>query len=124
MTHWTKYLERFEVVKGNSIEAGALARLHFKKKDRTYIMEDELLETEPGKRYKSRVSGQGIIAEVETQFEQTDNGTLITLRWTGRGKAAPLNLLLYLLRGKIKREATSELTEFKTLVETYGVKFS
>jgi len=123
MTHWTKYLERFEVVKGNSIEAGALARLHFKKKDRTYIMEDELLETEPGKRYKSRVSGQGIIAEVETQIEPIDNGTLITLRWTGRGKVALTDLLLYLLRGKIKREASSELLEFKTLVETYGVKF-
>jgi len=124
MPYWTKHLERFEVVKGNSAEAGSLARLHFKKKDRSYIMEDELLETDPGKRYKSRVSGQGIIAEVETLFEPIDKGTLITLKWTGRAKATPLNLFLYLLRRRIKREATSELIEFKTLVETYGVKFS
>ena len=112
------------MVKGSSTQAGALARLHFKKKDRSYIMEDELLETEPGKRYRSRVTGQGIIAEVETLFEQIDKGTLITLKWTGRSKAVPFNLLLYLLRGRIRKEATSELIEFKNLVETYGVKFS
>lgn len=124
MPYWTKHLEKFEVVKGNSMEKGALARLHFKKKGRSYIMEDELLETEPGKRYRSRVSGQGIIAEVETLFEQTDQGTLTTLSWTGRSKTVPFNLLLYLLRCRIKREARSELIEFKNLVETYGVKFS
>ena len=124
MPHWTKHLERFEVVKGNIQEVGALARLHFKKKERSYIMEDELLETEPGKRYKSRVSGQGMVAEVETLFEKTDTGTRITLKWTGRGRVTPLNLSLLLLRGKIKREATSELIEFKNLVETYGIKFS
>ena len=124
MLYWTKHLEKFEVVKGNSMEAGALARMHFKKKGRAYIMEDELLETEPGKRYISRVSGQGIMTEVKTLFERTDQGTLITLNWTGRSKVVPYNLLLYLLRGKIKREATSELIEFKNLVERYGVKFS
>ena len=124
MTHWMRHLERFEVVKGNSAEAGALARLHFKKKDRSYIMEDELLETEPGKRYKSRVTGQGIIAEVETLFEPLDKGTLITIKWTGRSKAAFFNLVLYLLRGRTRREATSELIEFKKLVETSGVNFS
>jgi len=67
---------------------------------------------------------RGVIAEVETLFEPIDKGTLITLKWTGRAKATPLNLFLYLLRRRIKREATSELIEFKTLVETYGVKFS
>ena len=71
-------------------------------------MEDELLETEPGKRYKSRVTGQGIIAEVETLFDQTDQGTLITLKWTGRGRKIPVSLIMYLFRGKIKREAASE----------------
>jgi uncharacterized protein YndB with AHSA1/START domain len=124
MPYWTKHLEKFEVVKGNIAEAGALARLHFKKKDRSYIMEDELLETEPGKRYKSRVTGQGIIAEVETLFEPLDKGTLIAIKWSGRSKAAFFNLVLYLLRGRIKREATSELIEFKKLVETFGVNFS
>jgi len=124
MPYWTKHLERFELVKGNSTEAGALARLHFRKKDRSYIMDDELLETKPGERYKSRVSGPEIIAEVETLFEKTDHGTLITLKWTGQGRTTPFNLLLFLLRGKIKREATSELVEFKNFVETYGIKFS
>ena len=72
MPYWTKHLERFEVVKGNSEEVGAL----------------------------------------------------ITLKWTGRGRSTPFNPLLFLLRGEIKREATSELIEFKNLVETYGIKFS
>ena len=124
MPFWTKHLVRFEVVRGNSSEVGALAHLHFRKKDRSYVMEDELMESEPGSRYKSRVTGQGIIAEVETLFEQTVSGTLIILKWKGRSKTVPFNLLFYLLRGRIKREATSELIEFKTLVETYGVKFS
>jgi hypothetical protein len=124
MPYWTKYLEKFEVVKGNIAEAGALARLHFKKKGHSYIMQDELLETEPGKRYKSRVTGGGITAEVETVFNPTDKGTMLSLKWKGKGKAALFNVLLYLLRGKIKKDATSELIEFKTLVETYGVKFS
>jgi hypothetical protein len=53
-----------------------------------------------------------------------DIRTMISLKWTGLAKASPLNLVLYLLCGRIKREATSELIEFKTLVETYGVKFS
>jgi uncharacterized protein YndB with AHSA1/START domain len=124
MPYWTKDLEKFEPIKGHIGEAGALALLHFRKKGRTYIMEDELLETEPGKRYKSRVTGGGITAEVETVFETADEGTLITLKWAGKSKAAPFNLLLYLLRIKIKREATSELIEFKNLVETCGIKFS
>ena len=124
MPYWTKHLEKFEVVKGNITQAGAMARLHFNKKNRPYIMEDELLETEPGKRYKSRVTGQGIIAEVETLFDPTDQGTLLTLKWNGRGRKIPVNLVLYLFRGKIKREAASELLEFKTLVERFGVKFS
>jgi hypothetical protein len=87
-------------------------------------MEDELLETEPGRRYRSRVSGQGLLAEVETLLEETKNGTQITLKWEGTGRAFPLNLILHLVRGRIKKEATSELMEFKILVESHGVKFS
>ena len=123
MPYWTKHLEKFEVVSGNISEAGALARLHFNKKGKYYIMEDKLLETEPGRRYRSRVSGQGITAEVETLLEKTEHGTLITLKWEGKSMAFLMNLILYLLRGRIKRVATSELIEFKSLVESYGVKF-
>ena len=124
MPYWTKHLERFEVLRGSVTEAGALGRLHFRKKGRSYTMEDELLETEPGKRYKSRVSGQGITAEVETLLEPMDGGTLVTLRWDGKAKPVLFNIMLYLLRGKIKREAASELLEFKRLVETHGINFS
>ena len=124
MPYWTKYLERFEVIRGSVAEAGALGRLHFKKKGRSYTMDDELLETEPGKRYRSRVSGQGITAEVETLFEPLDGGTLVTLRWDGRGKPVLFNIVLYLLGGKIRKEAATELLEFKRLVETQGINFS
>jgi hypothetical protein len=124
MPYWTKYLERFEVVRGHVAEAGALGRLHFKKKGRSYTMEDELLETEPGKRYRSRVSGQGITAEVETLLAPAEGGTLLTLRWKGKSKPLLFNVMLHLLRGKIKREATSELVAFKKLVETQGINFS
>ena len=124
MPYWTKHLEKFEVVSGDMNEAGALARLHFNKNGRHYIMEDELLETEPGRRYRSRVSGQGLQAEVETLLDETEKGTLITLKWEGRGRKFPLNIMLHLLRGRIKKEATSELIEFKNLVESFGIKFS
>lgn len=124
MPYWTKHLEKFEVVSGKLTKAGALARLHFKRKGKSYIMEEKLLETEPGRRYKSRVSGQGIIAEVETLIEPIENGTKITIRWKGRGKTAPVNLFIHLFRGRIKNSAASELSEFKSLVESQGVKFS
>jgi uncharacterized protein YndB with AHSA1/START domain len=124
MICWTRHLERFEVVRGSIAEPGALARLHFRKKGRAHTMEDELLETEPGRRYKSRVSGQGITAVVETFIEPVDEGTRITLQWNGRTKSPAANLILYLLRGRIRREARSELSEFKKLVESRGVNFS
>jgi hypothetical protein len=124
MTWWTRHLEKFEVVKGNIAEPGALARLHFNKRGRTYTMEDELLESEPGRRYKSRVTGHGITAQVETLLEPADKGTQITLQWNGRSKSPAVNLILYLLRGKIRRDAHAELAEFKKLVETRGMNFS
>jgi hypothetical protein len=123
MTNWTRHLEKFEVVRGSIATPGALARLHFRKKGRPYIMEDELLETEPGKRYKSRVSGQGITALVETLIEPAEEGTQIILKWDGSGSNFAVDLILYLMRGKIRREATAELAEFKRLVETRGVIF-
>jgi uncharacterized protein YndB with AHSA1/START domain len=124
MIFWTRHLERFEVVSGSIMEPGAIARLHFRKKGRPYIMEDELLETEPGKRYKSRVSGQGIIAVVETILEPADGGTRITLKWDGKSRNVGFNMILCLLRRKIRKGANSELTDFKHLAETRGIDFT
>ena len=50
-------------------------------------------------------------------------GTLITLKWTGRGRLTPFNPLLFLLRVRIKREATSELIELKILWKPMVLNF-
>ena len=124
MVFWTRHLEKFEVVRGSIEEPGALARLLFRKKGRRYTLEDELLETEPGRRYQSRVSGHGITAMVETRLEPQDEGTRIKLAWDGRGTSPLYNLILLLLRRKIRREAFIELADFKKLVESRGLNFS
>ena len=43
MTHWTRYLEKMEVVKGKFGEVGAIAHLHYLEKGRSYVLEDKLL---------------------------------------------------------------------------------
>jgi hypothetical protein len=62
---WTTGLERFEIIEGKPGETGSVAHLHYSQKGREYIMKDELIFCEPGKKYISRVSGEYITARVE-----------------------------------------------------------
>lgn len=115
---WTSDLERFEVISGQPGLVGSVALLHYRRGDRQYVMEDELLEAEPSRRYVSRVHGQGLWAQVETQLiPDGDGGTLVTVRWTGRGTRPLIRLLLPLMRKAVARGALRDLTSLKRLVE-------
>ena len=122
--HWTSNLERFEVVKGGPGEVGSIARLHYVEQGRSYVMEDILEYCEPGKLYRSRVTGNGMHVKVETLLEPLNGETQMSLTWSGTSDNWIAKLLLPFLRGQIKRHALSDLEKFKTLVETQGVHFS
>ena len=114
---WTSDLERFEVLEGRPGLVGSRARLHYQEGGRRYVMEDELLEIEPDRRFLSRVSGEAIEAEVETFLEPDKGGTLLTIDWRGRGKPLLLKLLLPFMRRSVARQAQADLVKLKALVE-------
>ena len=114
---WTTDLERFEVVSGTAGQPGAVARLHYVQNGRPYVMQDELVEADPGRRYKSRVSGEALVAEVETTLLPEAGGTRLQIRWTGSGRRFPLTLLLPLMRNSIRRQAEADLVKLRAVVE-------
>lgn len=114
---WTSNLERFEVVSGAPGEVGSVARLHYLQGGRRYIMKDELLEAQAGRKYVSRVSGDALVARVETLLAPKDGGTLVAVRWSGMGRGFPLRLLLPFMRGSITRQADADLRKLRDVVE-------
>ncbi len=65
---WTDGLERFEVVRGVPGEAGCVGRATYRGSfGRTVVMTDTLELANPGRFYRSTVSGGGITAVVETR---------------------------------------------------------
>jgi len=122
--YWNIGLKQFEVITGRPGEAGSVARLHYSGKGGDHILEDRLIESEPGRRYLSRVSGPAIEAEVETLLTPRGEKTELTLHWSGRGLRIPVRILLPLLRNSMARRAAAELETFRTLVETRGSDFS
>jgi uncharacterized membrane protein len=117
---WNTGLERFEVLTAAPGLAGSRARLHFVQGGRRYVMEDELMEVEPGRRYRSQVSGDMLEAEIETVLAPTDSGTLVTVHWTGSGRGVVLRLLLPLMRRSLARQISVDLAKLKQLAEEGG----
>ena len=120
---WTSDLEKFEVVKGDPGLTGSIAHLHYRQGGRPYIMEEVLEYAEPGRRYVSRVSGNGVAARVETMIEPSASRTELTVFWSGTGKSIIAKLLFPFLRGMMLRRARADLETFKNLVETHGAHF-
>jgi uncharacterized protein YndB with AHSA1/START domain len=114
---WTTDLERFEVISGSGGQPGAVARLHYVQGGRPYVMQDELLDADPGRRHKSRVSGEALVAEVETTLLPEAGGTRLTIRWTGSGRRFPLTVLLPLMRRPVLRQAEADLAKLRTVAE-------
>lgn len=122
--YWETDLERFEVVSGAPGQAGAQARLHYVQNGQRYSMEDVMEEYIAGQYFRSRVSGGGIDARVETWMQTVEEGTEVRMRWQGQGTSMQTRLMLPLLAGRIKKHSQAELETFKALVEERGAHFS
>jgi hypothetical protein len=122
--HLTSNLEKFEVVSGNAGEAGATAHLHYVEQGQSYMMEDYLEYIEPGRKYISRVTGNGMHIRTETLLEPSNGGTHMALTWSGTSDYLLAKLLFPFLRRRMIRHAQADLDTFKALVETHGVRFS
>jgi hypothetical protein len=115
---WTTDLKQFEVITRPPDLVGSKARLHYEQNGRRYIMEDELLEVEPDRRYLSRVTGEAITAEVETILSPIREGTQVSVRWSGHGRLLLLRLILPFMRRSIARQAHTDLMKLKALIES------
>jgi hypothetical protein len=121
---WNTDLQRFEVISEEPGVVGSVAHLHYQQGDKTYVMEDVLEEMIPNQYFKSRVSGNGLIAEVETWLKQVEGGTELTMRWCGSASSIPMRILLPLARKSIRRQVIHEVEIFKDLIEKHGAHFS
>ena len=122
--HYTADLERFEVIRRQPGQVGSLAHLHYRQRGRTYILADELMEIIPDQYFRSRISGGGLAAEVQTWIHALNGSSRVTLRWSGTGTSLLTRLMLPIMKGRIRREAIKELRTFKALVEMHGAHFS
>ena len=122
--YYTTDLERLEVIKRQPGEVGSVAHLHYRQKGRGYVLEDELLEMIPNRYFRSRITGGGLVAEVQTWIQALNGSSQVTLRWSGTGTTVLTRLLLPFMKGQIRRGATKELLKFKALVERHGAHFS
>lgn len=113
---WQKDLEKMEVVRGDPNEVGSLARLHFEEKGRDFVMLDELLECQPGHKWKSRVSGEGMMALVTTSLQSTEDGTILRMTWKGSPNARWARLIFPLFRSRVRSRIRGDLDALAQLV--------
>jgi hypothetical protein len=118
---WQSNLERCEVIAGRPGEVGAKTHLHFAPpKGRHHVMEEVLESVVPGRRYVSRITGDGMVVQVETLLQATPDGTQLTVRWSGSSSSLWTRLLLRVVRSAIAQRAEIDLQAFKCLIETQG----
>jgi hypothetical protein len=98
-------------------QVGSTGRLHYLEGNQRYVMEDQLLEVQPYRRYLSRVTGDALVAEVETILTPSEHGTDVAVRWTGVGRSRLSRLMLPFMRRSIARQAQRDLEKLKRLVE-------
>lgn len=122
-TFWQSGLQKFEVITGKPGEIGSIARLHYIQNGRKHVMIDKLIDSEPGKKYLSRISGKAIIATVETLLEDFGESTRITINWSGQSNILLLRFILPLMKKRLKSQSMAELETFKKLIESRGPDF-
>jgi carbon monoxide dehydrogenase subunit G len=117
---WTEGLERMEVTEGEPGVAGSVGLAHYEEGGRRYTMIDRLLEVDPGRYYRSEITGGGLRAIVETTLEPVAHGTRVTISWAGRGTNPVTTLLLAFMGSRVRQRALSDLEALRDLVEGAG----
>lgn len=115
---WQRDLIRMEIVEGSANEPGAKARLHYRERGKSYVMEDELMACEPGRRWFSRVSGNGMTIYVETLLKDVEGGTELAMTWRGTPDAVLARAVFWLMRPFVKRRMRSDLDRLVALART------
>jgi len=124
MIFWTKDLEKIEIISGNIDESGSKAVLHFIRDGKRYRMEEELIESLPGYKYVTRVSGDYITATLEIILEEADKDTVFKVHYSGKGNSISLKIRLLFKKKKMRQILSNELKTFKELVENRGSEFN
>ena len=114
---WQHGLARMEVVHGGANEVGSLARLHYQRRGRSYTMEDRLIACEPYRTWRSRVSGHGMAAIVETRLVPRGSGTDVHLTWEGRPDGRVARLVFPLFTPFVRRGIRRDLQALRRCVE-------
>ncbi|MDJ0923505.1 MAG: SRPBCC family protein [Acidimicrobiia bacterium] len=114
---WTSGLERLELVAGVPGGPGSVARAHYVEGRRRYVLEDRLLEASPGSHFRSLITGGGLEATVDTTLEPFPHGTIVTIRWMGKGTNPITRALLPLMRKRIAERSREDLRALKSLIE-------
>ena len=114
---WQSNLERCEIIAGRPGEVGAKIHLHFASPGGRHMMEEVLECAETGRRYVSRITGDGMIVSVETLLRATPQGTQLTVLWSASSPSLWHRLLLRIARTAIAERAVIDMQKFKQLVE-------
>lgn len=114
---WTTGLERFDVVEGEPGQVGSIGHAHYVESGRRYTLVDVLEEATPDGHYRSRLTGGGIEATVETTLVPIgETATRLTLRWDGRGTTLLTRLVLPFMKRRIRRRAEIDLAKLARIV--------
>lgn len=115
---WTSGLDRLELVDGAPGQAGCVGRAHYTEGRRSYTLDDVLEQAVPNRYYRSKVTGGGLTATVETTLEPVgDTETDLTLRWTGTGTSPLTRVVLPLMKRRIAERAKTDLEALRRLAE-------
>ena len=117
---WTHGLEKLELIEGEVGAPGSVGLAHYVEGGRRYTLRDRLLSVIPNRHYVSEISGSGIRAVVETTLIPVADGTQMTIQWSGSGTNPITKITLPFMRGRIYRQAVSDLEALRNLVESGG----
>lgn len=115
---WTAGLDHLEVVAGTPGEPGCVGRAHYIEGGRSHVLEDVLEQVEPARYFRSRLTGGGLTAVVETTLDRVgEHATDLTLRWTGRGTNPLTSFVLVVTKRRLAARARADLESLRRLVE-------
>jgi hypothetical protein len=114
---WQRHLVRMEVVHGGANQVGSVATLHYEERGRAYVMRDELIECEPNRMWRSRITGNGMTATVQTRLVGDGQGTKVQLCWEGRPDRLWARVFFPLSTRLVRRGVAADLQALKTCIE-------